>query len=312
MELAAQGLEFHDLEDDVGAFTVALPRLRVIPIEQFDPGRCSAEARDSRQSAARNTHAVPPSALGIGRMHRGPRLDPCRVAATGQRGGGSDLVAHRLTCPCASPLRTGRPTLSSVANVAALSPATTRAAVSVIVRGKQVRPDATARLRRCSPGGRSRPRRRRSARSRPLARRARRGAGPSPRPPRAWSSAYGNAASNSVTSSAGGRRSSVGSRFAMTTSYASTGLVPAGLEPAAVAVGEDQRRRGVADGAVRVRCLALELGRAPARIADLGAVGLVGLLCRRRRRSRPGSSPARGSPSSAARIPSSVSTASSS
>ena len=35
--LAAQGLEFHDLEDDVGAFTVALPRLRVIPIEDFDP-----------------------------------------------------------------------------------------------------------------------------------------------------------------------------------------------------------------------------------------------------------------------------------
>jgi putative heme uptake system protein len=37
IELAAQGLEFHDLEDDVGAFTVALPRLRVIPIEEFDP-----------------------------------------------------------------------------------------------------------------------------------------------------------------------------------------------------------------------------------------------------------------------------------
>ena len=37
MDLAAQGLEFHDLEDDVGAFTVALPRLRVIPIEDFDP-----------------------------------------------------------------------------------------------------------------------------------------------------------------------------------------------------------------------------------------------------------------------------------
>ena len=26
-----------DLEDDVGAFTVALPRIRVIPIERFDP-----------------------------------------------------------------------------------------------------------------------------------------------------------------------------------------------------------------------------------------------------------------------------------
>jgi uncharacterized protein len=37
MDLAGQGLEFHDLEDDVGAFTVALPRLRVIPIEDFDP-----------------------------------------------------------------------------------------------------------------------------------------------------------------------------------------------------------------------------------------------------------------------------------
>jgi putative heme uptake system protein len=36
-DLAAGGLEVHDLEDDVGAFTVALPRIRVIPIEQFDP-----------------------------------------------------------------------------------------------------------------------------------------------------------------------------------------------------------------------------------------------------------------------------------
>jgi uncharacterized protein len=36
-DLAAQGLEIHDLEDDVGAFTVALPRVRVIPIESFDP-----------------------------------------------------------------------------------------------------------------------------------------------------------------------------------------------------------------------------------------------------------------------------------
>ena len=36
-ELAAAGVEFHDLEDDVGAFTVALPRVRVIPIERFDP-----------------------------------------------------------------------------------------------------------------------------------------------------------------------------------------------------------------------------------------------------------------------------------
>ena len=36
-ELTAEGLELFDLEDDVGAFTVALPRLRVIPIERFDP-----------------------------------------------------------------------------------------------------------------------------------------------------------------------------------------------------------------------------------------------------------------------------------
>jgi uncharacterized protein len=31
------GVELYDLEDDVGAFTVALPRVRVIPIERFDP-----------------------------------------------------------------------------------------------------------------------------------------------------------------------------------------------------------------------------------------------------------------------------------
>ena len=36
-ELAADGLELLDLEDDVGAFTVALPRVRVVPIERFDP-----------------------------------------------------------------------------------------------------------------------------------------------------------------------------------------------------------------------------------------------------------------------------------
>jgi putative heme uptake system protein len=36
-ELTVDGLEVYDLEDDVGAFTVALPRLRVIPIERFDP-----------------------------------------------------------------------------------------------------------------------------------------------------------------------------------------------------------------------------------------------------------------------------------
>jgi uncharacterized protein len=33
----ANGLELYDIEDDVGAFTVALPRIRVIPIERFDP-----------------------------------------------------------------------------------------------------------------------------------------------------------------------------------------------------------------------------------------------------------------------------------
>lgn len=36
-DLTAEGLELYDLEDDVGAFTVALPRIRVIPIERFDP-----------------------------------------------------------------------------------------------------------------------------------------------------------------------------------------------------------------------------------------------------------------------------------
>ena len=36
-ELQGGGLELFDLEDDVGAFTVALPRVRVIPIERFDP-----------------------------------------------------------------------------------------------------------------------------------------------------------------------------------------------------------------------------------------------------------------------------------
>jgi uncharacterized protein len=35
--LEHEGLELHDLEDDVGAFTVPLPRVRVIPIERFDP-----------------------------------------------------------------------------------------------------------------------------------------------------------------------------------------------------------------------------------------------------------------------------------
>ncbi len=37
LELQQQGLEFLDLEYDVQAFNRKLPRLRVIPIEQFDP-----------------------------------------------------------------------------------------------------------------------------------------------------------------------------------------------------------------------------------------------------------------------------------
>jgi putative heme uptake system protein len=36
-DLGADGLQLFDLEDDVGAFTVALPRVRVIPIDTFDP-----------------------------------------------------------------------------------------------------------------------------------------------------------------------------------------------------------------------------------------------------------------------------------
>jgi uncharacterized protein len=36
-ELTHDGLQLYDLEDDVRAFTVALPRIRVIPIESFDP-----------------------------------------------------------------------------------------------------------------------------------------------------------------------------------------------------------------------------------------------------------------------------------
>lgn len=33
------GLSFFDLEDEVGAFTTALPRVRIIPLEAFDPSR---------------------------------------------------------------------------------------------------------------------------------------------------------------------------------------------------------------------------------------------------------------------------------
>lgn len=37
--LAADGLEVFDLEGDVGAFNVVLPRLRIIPLAEFDPLR---------------------------------------------------------------------------------------------------------------------------------------------------------------------------------------------------------------------------------------------------------------------------------
>lgn len=36
-DLVEEGLEIYDLEDDAGAFTVPLPRIKVIPIERFDP-----------------------------------------------------------------------------------------------------------------------------------------------------------------------------------------------------------------------------------------------------------------------------------
>jgi uncharacterized protein len=38
-ELAEAGLRVFDLEDDVRAFTGVLPRVRIIPIEEFDPTR---------------------------------------------------------------------------------------------------------------------------------------------------------------------------------------------------------------------------------------------------------------------------------
>ncbi len=37
--LTARGLETFDLETDVAAFNVQLPRLRIIPLEEFDPTR---------------------------------------------------------------------------------------------------------------------------------------------------------------------------------------------------------------------------------------------------------------------------------
>ncbi len=42
VELAAlqdQGMAFYDLEDEVGAFTAVLPRIRIIPLDEFDPTR---------------------------------------------------------------------------------------------------------------------------------------------------------------------------------------------------------------------------------------------------------------------------------
>jgi uncharacterized protein len=38
-ELTQLGLEVHHLEDQVGAFLSPLPRVRVIPLEEFDPMR---------------------------------------------------------------------------------------------------------------------------------------------------------------------------------------------------------------------------------------------------------------------------------
>lgn len=38
-ELSTRGIQIFDLEDDVGAFTSLLPRVRIIPIEEFDPLR---------------------------------------------------------------------------------------------------------------------------------------------------------------------------------------------------------------------------------------------------------------------------------
>lgn len=38
-ELAQAGLEVFDLEDDVAAFNAPLPRVRIIPLETFDPTR---------------------------------------------------------------------------------------------------------------------------------------------------------------------------------------------------------------------------------------------------------------------------------
>lgn len=36
-ELTTRGLEIYDLEGDIGAFTTPLPRIRIIPLAEFDP-----------------------------------------------------------------------------------------------------------------------------------------------------------------------------------------------------------------------------------------------------------------------------------
>jgi putative heme uptake system protein len=38
-ELVVAGLSTYDLEDEVGCFTAPLPRVRIIPLEHFDPSR---------------------------------------------------------------------------------------------------------------------------------------------------------------------------------------------------------------------------------------------------------------------------------
>ena len=38
-DLSQDGLEFHDLEYDVNAFSSVLPRVRIIPLDEFDPAR---------------------------------------------------------------------------------------------------------------------------------------------------------------------------------------------------------------------------------------------------------------------------------
>lgn len=39
LELVEEGMEFYDLEHDVSAFNAQLPRVRIIPIEEFDPAQ---------------------------------------------------------------------------------------------------------------------------------------------------------------------------------------------------------------------------------------------------------------------------------